>query len=274
VTTQKILVTEYRPQQYEATRITCKLEYKDEKYTAYKTEVVAEPKTRVVTYYEQVMKTREVQVVRYECVAVPEERTVVRNIVVCKPVKKTITRTVDVGGHYECREVPCGPPPSCGMRHGLFHRRHGGCGECAPACGPATTTVSVYVPHCVTETVEVTVPQNVIEQVTEKVTVVTHKLIEKKETVTVPYCDLVKKEREENYTVYSTKVTPYEAVRKVAYTVEVPEKVICTRLVAVQVEKEVTVQVPSTCGFDAGYGTDCGYAGGRHHGRLFHRHCR
>src|SRR5258708_31570458 len=112
-------------------------------------------------HYECVPVTEERQVTRYECVPVTEERPVTRYETHMVPVERTVSRCVDSGGHYECREVPCGGDGN-GGRHGLlgglFRRRHHDCG-CEESCAPAMTTVSVYVPNMVTVQEKVTVMQ-------------------------------------------------------------------------------------------------------------------
>src|SRR5262249_40201780 len=76
--TQKVLVTEYRPEQYEATRTVLRTFSKEEKFTAYKCEVVPTPKKQMVTYYTSVPKTQEEPVVRWEGVPTTEERVASR----------------------------------------------------------------------------------------------------------------------------------------------------------------------------------------------------
>jgi hypothetical protein len=265
VLTRKVLVTEYTPQQYEATRTVYKTEYKEEKFTAYRCEVVPQERTRQVTSYKMVPVTRDQVVTRYECVPVEEERSVVRNVVTSKPVTQMVTRCVDAGGRYECREVSCGAmSPGCGRR-GLFRRRS----ACVDACAPATRMVSVYVPNYVTEQVPVTAVRHVVEQVSEKVKVTVYKPVARQETLKVTTYQCVPETREVKETVYVTKQVPYEATRKVASCVPVQEKVTLTRLVPVTAEKEVTITVGGFCG-DCGPVTGCG----RRAGGLFRRGCR
>lgn len=245
--TQKVLVTEYRAEQYEGTVTRYKTEYKDEKYTYYKCETTPQEMTRKVTYYKTVPVTTDQVVTRYECQPVTEERTVTRAYVSCKPVQQMVTRTVDKGGSYVCQTVVCGYTRTCD-----------GC------CVPVTRTVQTYVPNCVTEQVAVTVMQNVVEHKTEKVNVTSYKTVAKQETVKVTTYQCQAEPREEKYTVYTSKMVPVEGVRKVAVCTPVEEKAMLTRMVPVQVEREVIV---STSG-GGGYTACCSSGGG-----LFRR-CR
>jgi hypothetical protein len=119
--TRKVMVTQWVPQNYETTRTVYKTEWKDEKYTAYKCELVPEERTRKVTTCKYVPETKDQVVTRYECVPVQEERTVTRYVTKRVPVKETVERCVDKGGHYETREVPCRP-----------HLLHRCCDDCPP----------------------------------------------------------------------------------------------------------------------------------------------
>jgi hypothetical protein len=252
VVKKKIMVTQYVPQPYETTRTVYKTEYKEEKYTAYKCETVPEEHTRKVTYCKSIPETKDQVVTRYECVPTEVERDVTRMVYSTKQVTTMVNRCVDKGGHYECREVPC-----ASHRCGLFHR------SCDDCCAPATKTVSVYVPNMVTEQVPVTTCQRVCTPVTEKVKCTVYKSVPKQETIKVTTCKLVYETKDEKCIVNVVKRTPYEATRKVAVCVPVQEKVMCTRMVPVQVEKEVVCAPTSTC---SSCGGRCGLLGG-----LFHR---
>jgi hypothetical protein len=242
VVTRKVLVTECVPQQYEATRTVYKVEVKEEKYTAYKCVVTPTEQTRKVTVLTRVPETHDVVVTRLECVPAQEEREITKLVPKTVEVTTNVTRCVDKGGHYECHEVPCG---RC-------------CGSCK--------VVSCYVPNLVTETVPVKCLKTVCEPVKEKVMVTVSKLVEKKETVKVTSYKCVPETREEKCVVNVTSQVPYEATRKVFVCVPVQEKVTLTRMVPVQVEKEITCVVP-TCCESQGCGT-------RHcRGGLFHRCC-
>jgi hypothetical protein len=266
--TQKVLVTICVPEQYEATRMVCKTEWKEEKYTAIKCELVPVEKTRMVTYCTNVPVDKVVDVVRRECYPVVENKVVTKYVTRCVPVEKIVSKVVDQGGHYECREVPC---PE---RHGLlFHLCHRECEDpCAP---PPTKLVSVYVPNCVTVQEKVTCLQRTCVPVTETVPCTVYKTRDVKEQVTVHTCEIKTEVKEQKYTCMEEKRTPYEATRKVAYTVMVPEKVTCTRMVTKQVEREVPVCVPTPC-YEASCETACTHSCGhaRCGGGLFRRGCR
>ncbi len=313
--TKRIMVTEYRQEPYETTRTSYKTEWQDQPYTAFKCELVPENHTRTVTFYTTVPVTKNVdvthyecvavpeqrQVTRYECVAVPEQRQVTRYVTSSVPVQHMVSRCVDAGGSYECREVACGGGggggSSCGSpKHGLFrrHSRSGGCGECAESCAPATTTVSVYVPHYTTVQEAVTVMQTVCNPVTETITVNVNRMVPKTETITVTTYKTVPKTvsvpvttyecrpgtREEHYVTYTQKTTPVPMTRRVAVCVPVTERVTAFRCVPFQVEKEVTYTVYTGCdtGCGGGYDSVCGggeagctHSSGHHRGGLFHR---
>jgi hypothetical protein len=270
--TRKVMVTEWVCQPYETTRTVYKTEYRTEnytayrtemqpqKYTAYRTELVPETHTRKVTYCRQVPVTREVPVTRVECVPTPEERTVTRTVVTCKPVVRMVSQTVDVGGHYECREVAVAPAGHGKHHGGLLGRlchRHADC-ECD--CGPVMTTVQVYVPHCVTREVPVTTMERVCATVSEKVMVTVYKPVTKTEMVKVTSCEAHYETKDEPYTVCVPKqvsfeatrmvcvTVPYPATRRVAYCVPSQEKVTLTRLVSVQVEREVPCETAYPAG--------------------------
>jgi len=259
----KVCVTQYVPQNYETTRTTYRTEWKEEKFTAVRCEMATEQRTRPVTTYRSVPETHEVVVSRWECVPMQEERTVTRNVMTCKPVTHLVSRCVDRGGHYECREVACGSMGHAGCGRGC-HRSS--CGS--DCCAPVTQMVSCYVPNYVTEQVPVTVMQSVCEQVSEKVMVTTYRQVEKKETVKVTTYKCVPETHQEAYTVSVMRQVPYEASRKVAVCVPVQERVTCTRMVPVTVEKEVTVACAP-----AGCAEECGSCG-KHRGGLCRRGCR
>lgn len=243
VVKKKVMVTEWLPEEYEATRTVYKTDYKDEKYTAHKTDWINEERTRKVTTYKNVPETKDVVVSRWECVPTEEERTITRCVKKTIQVTEKVKRTVDKGGHYECREVLCRQRHSC-----FLHRHDCGCDACqAEACAPATRTVQVYVPNCVTEEVPVTYNKCVWEPVTEKVKCTVYKRVEKKETVKVTTCKCVAETHDEKYTVKVPKTTSYEATRKVAVCTPVTEKYKATRMVPKQVEREVTCRVYQGC---------------------------
>jgi hypothetical protein len=294
--TRKVLVTEFYPEEYEATVKVWKTFSKEETYKTTRCEMVPVEKTRTVTYYKMVPKTVETTVtkcewvtemqdrvvVRYECEVTMEDRDVTHWVTKSIPVTTEVTRCVDKGGHYECREVPC---PSSGgtSSRGLFHRRRGCGNDCGCECAPAMMVVSVYVPNIVAEKVQVTVMQTKCEAVTEKVKVPVRHLVEKKETVKVPVCRLVETKvpvkvtvnecvavpTEEKYTVWQANMVPVEAKRMVCWCEPVDQKVKAVRWIPKTVEKEVVCAPPPPCGDCGGY-SDCG-GGGRRCG-LLRRH--
>src|SRR5262249_10827866 len=192
-----------------------------------------------------VPETRNVVVSRWDCVPTQEERTVTRYQTVQKPYTYNTTRCVDKGGHYETREVACSSGGgSCGSGRGrLLGRRHGrsNCGSSCGDCAPAVTCASVYVPNYVTETVPVTVMRTECVPVQQKVMVTVNRMVERKETVKVTSYRCVLKSRTESYVVHTTKQVAHEGSRKVGVQVPVTEKATLTRMIPVQVEREVTV---------------------------------
>jgi hypothetical protein len=92
-----------------------------------------------------------------------------------------------------------------------------------------------------TETVNVTVYKNVPK--TETVNVTVYKNVPKTETVNVTVNKTVTETIEVPCTTYTTRQVPHEATRRVPLCVPVQEKVVCTRMVPVTVEKEVIVCV-------------------------------
>jgi len=234
-----VCVNEWVPETYEKTVTTYKKECVQEKCTAYRCETVPETRTRNVTVYENVPTVEEV--VKKVCVKVPcvEERTVMEKHWVCKPETHVVRKCVDKG-HYECKEVPCGPSISEKM-HGLFHKDC--CDSCEPCC-PRTKTVKCWVPCPTWEEKTVCCMKKVCEcrPVTCKVTVCKTEIREERCKVTV--CKCVAKTKTENYTCNVTRTVPYESTRTVVKCVPVQEKVTCTRMVCRKVEKQVPV---ATC---------------------------
>lgn len=225
-----VCVKEWVPEQYETTRTTYKTEWKEEKYTAYRTECVPEKRTITV------------------CVPAVEEREVVESHVVCRPVERVVRKCVD-RGHWECREVEC-KPHLLQRLLGHFHRNDC-CDPCDPCCAKPvrTKTEKVWVSKKVWEETKVTVMERVCEKrkVKRKVCVTRH---EKREV-----------------TVNVSRCVPYEAVRKVAVCVPTVEKVTCTRMVCRTVAKQVPCEpcCETTCakprhrlfGFLHGHRRDC-----------------
>jgi hypothetical protein len=274
----KVTCIEWKAEKYETMRTVYKTEWKEEACTYYTCELVPEKKTRTVTCYKMVPETKDVVVTRVECVPSTEEKTVTCNVWVCKPVKKTVDVCVDKG-HWEEKQVPCASAcaTSCcsSGRRGLFHRRHHDCGDscCATTtdcCAPAPTmqTVKCWVSNIVTEKKEIEVMERVCETKTQKVMCTTYKMVEKKETVKCTTYKCVPESKTEEYTCYTTRQVEHKGTRKVCHCVPVQEKVTCTRMVPVKVEKEIEVCAPTTC-CAAPCDSGCGHRG--LFGGLFHR---
>jgi hypothetical protein len=236
-----VSVTEWVPETYPCTRTVHKMECRQETYTAYRTECVPETRTRVVTVCRQVpeVQTR----TRTICVSVPcvEERTVMKTFVTCKPVTTMVRKCVD-RGHYECREVPCGPSFRDRLRK-CFHRNDCCCDACSDNCAPRTKTVRVWVPCPTWEEVPVTKMERVCETrpVTTKVTVCKKEM--RTETYQVTVCKMVPEQRTETYTVNFSRCVPYQATRTVNVCVPTQETVTATRMVPRVVEKQVPVDI-------------------------------
>jgi hypothetical protein len=210
-----VTVTEYRPTTVEEVRTVYKRVCETEKYTAYRTECESQTRTRTVCCTKLVPTV--------------EERTITRRVAVCKPVTVMVTKTRDCG-HYECREVPCGPSFHDRVRK---HFHHNDC--CANECCEVvrTKTVKVWVPNIVCEQVPCTRIERTWECVTEK--------------CNVTVCKCVTENKEETYTVLVPKCVPYEATRTVSRCVAVQEKVNVCKLVPCTVEKQVPCCETSCC---------------------------
>jgi len=239
-----VMVKELVPEPYTCTKTVYKIECHEEKYTAYKCEQVPVQKTRTVTVNKTVAETKPVTRKVVTCVPTVEEKTVMQSHWVCHQVTVMEKKCVDKG-HYECKEVPCGP--SVGERlHKLCKRNSCECEMACEAPCPKTKTVKVWVPcptwievpKCKTERVCETKP------VTCKVTVL--KKVEKEETCNVTSYKCVAEQKVENYTCMETKQVPYEATRTVKKCVPVQETVTGTRMVCKMVEKKVPV-APAAC---------------------------
>lgn len=237
--TRTICAKEWVPETYTTTRTVYKRECATETYTAYRCETVPETRTRTCTTYESVPEVK--TVVRHVCVCVPtvEERTVMQKHWTCKPETKVVRKCVDKG-HYECKEVPCGPSLKDRV-HKLCHHKKDCCEDsCEPCCPVRTKTVKVWVACPTWEEHTVTCMKRVCEcvPVTCKVTVMKHELCEEKCQVTC--CKLVPKTHTETYTCNVTKLVPYQATRNVVRCIPHQETVTCTRMVCRTVQKEVS----------------------------------
>jgi len=239
-TTRKICVQEWVPEWYESTRTVYKSETAQEKYTAYRTENVTEKRVRTV--YKQVPTTCEVEKTVCKMVPCQEERTVYDRVAVCKPCTYTVRKCVDKG-HYECREVPCGPSLMERV-HGCF-KKSSCCDPCAPCCEPCprTKTVRVWCPNKVWCEQTCTKMVKSYECVARKCTVTVCKPVYEKVKCTQTVCKCVA--AQEEYTCCVAKCVPYEATRCVTKCVPVCEKVKCCRMVCKTVEKEVPCE--TTC---------------------------
>ena len=237
-----VTVNEWVPEQYQATRTVYKKESHQETYTAYRCETVPETRTRTVTCYTRVPEMR--TVTSKVCVKVPcwEDRVTCEKHWVTVPETKTIRKCVD-RGHYECREVTCGP--SFGERlHGLLAscKKNDCCDPCATSCCescPRTKTVKVWCANKVWEESCVTVCKKVCEtrQVTKKVCVMKTEWKEECHQV----CHYVCKPecKTETYTVCVKHQVPYQATRCVTKCVPVCETYTACRMVCHKVEKQV-----------------------------------
>jgi len=229
---EKVMV----PEEYKCNVTTYKLVKSEEKYTAYKTVCVEEKRT--VTVNKMVAETKTEQRTVTTCVPTEEERTTYKTSYVCKQVTEVKHKCVDKG-HYECKEVPCGP--SMGERlHKLCSRNSCECeSSCQQAC-PKTKSVKVWVP-CPTY-IDVpctrTVRECVRTPVTCKVTVM--KPVQKTENVQVTVNKCVPETKE--VMVKVQKCVPYEATRTVCKCVPTTETVTKTRMVCKTVEKQVPVE--------------------------------
>lgn len=275
-TTRKICVKEWVPEWYETTRTCYKREMVQEKYTAYRYENVQEKRKRTV--YKWVNEAREVE--RCVCKMVPcvEERTVYEKHWVCKPCTYTVRKCVD-RGHWECREVPCGPSLKDRL-HSLCHKK--GCcdNNCCPTdcCQPCRTkTVRVWCANKVYCEQTCTKMVRTCECVAKKCQVTVCKPVYEKVKCQVNCC-VCKPCGEEEYCCCVRKCVPYECTRCVCKCVPVCEKVKCCRMVCKTVEKEVPVCeccAPSCCndccapscghklfgGFRKGHGGCCNSCG-------------
>jgi hypothetical protein len=155
-----VCVTEWRPEQYQSTRTAYRTEYTQETYTAYRCEYSCETRTRTVTVNRMVPEVQ--QVTRTVCVNVPtvEERTVMKTHVSYRPVTTMVSKCED-HGHWECREVECGPSLHDRLKKCLHHKN-----DCCEECEkPRTKTVREWVPCKVMVQVPVTRCERVCEQV-------------------------------------------------------------------------------------------------------------
>jgi len=254
-TYKTVCVTEYVPESYTATRTVYKTECVPQKYTTYKTECTTETRTRNVTCYKTV--TEVVDEVRTVCVCTPvqEERTIMKHVVTCVPVTTMTCKTIDKG-HYECKEVECGP--TLGERlHGLFAKRHSSCGcdtgcGCEPSCGcetacPRTKTVKVWVACKETIQVPCTRMERHVECVPEKCMVTVNKMVPTQKTFKVCKTRCIPETKCETYCVSVPHQVAVECTRMVSRCVPCTETYTACRMVAKTVEKKVLCDTGCGC---------------------------
>jgi hypothetical protein len=242
-----VCVNEWVPETYQTTRTVYERVCRQEKYTAYRCECVPETKTRAVTVVRHVPEVKEVVRHVTVCVPVVEERTVMKTHWTCVPETRVVRKCVDKG-HYECREVPCGP--SFFERLGrLCHRHKDCCDDCCEPCPVRTKTVKVWVPCPVWQERTVTCMKRVCEHIPVKCQVTVNRPQVKEEKCQVTCYKCVPETKMETYTCLVQRAVPYEATRTVVHCVPHKEKVTCTRLVCRTVQKQVPVEAgcETTC---------------------------
>jgi len=234
-----VWVNEYVQEQVPCTRTVYKRECKTEEYTAYKTECVPEVRTRNVTTYRKVCET--VNETRCVCVTVPcvEERTIMKKCTVCKPVTHC-TRKCEDHGHYECKEVCCGPSFFDTFKAKCGHKDC--CDPCATeCCAPVRTkTVKVWVPCKVWVEHTCTKMERVTECHPEVCKVTVCKKEFKTEVCPVTRVRCIPECKAETYTCNVTRCVPYKATRTVEVCVPHTETVMVTRCVCKKVARQVT----------------------------------
>jgi hypothetical protein len=244
-----VCVTEWVPQNVVENRTVYKQVCEVEKYTAYRTECVAEQRVRTYCVSRMVPEWREEVRVCWVPVTTIEKRECLKPVVTCKPVTTVCRKCVDMG-HYECREVPC--HESCFAK---WRRKHHS--DCCEEC-PPTKIEKVWVPCKVWVETPVTTMVKTCTMVPTVVEVSVCKMVEKRETVKVCSYRCVTEEKKENVTVMVPRCVAYQATRNVVRCVPTEEKVTVCRMVSRTVEKQVPVE---TCC----YSNCC--ESGRHHKR-------
>jgi hypothetical protein len=197
---------------------------------------------------------------RTVCVNVPvcEERTVMKSYTVCKPVTH-VTRKCEDHGHYECKEVPCGPSFSDHFKKAFGHKKDC-CDPCATeCCEPVKTkTVKVWVACPVWVEKTCTKMEKSTECRAEKVMVTVCKKEYKTEVVPVTRTRCVAECHEEKYTCNVSRCVPYKATRQVTVCVPHTENYTVCRTVCKKVAKEVPV-VESCCASPCDECDSCGH---------------
>jgi len=241
--TRTVCVKEWVPEQYQAERTVYKTECRQENYTAYKCECVPETRTRTCTTYKKVQEMQTVCKTVYDCVQCMEERTTMVKHVTCKPVTKTVRKCVDKG-HWECREVPCGPSCFEKMKSHFHHKDC--CDSCEATC-QRTKTKKVWVPCPVWEEHTVCTTEKVCEYTPQTCKVCVTKKVPRQVTCQVCVSKCVPECHTETYTCNVEKKVPYQATRTVSVCVPVKETYTACRMVCRTVEKQVPVCETSGC---------------------------
>ncbi len=237
--TKKVCCKEWVPETYQCQRTVYKTECREEEYTCYKCECV--PETRTRTVYKMVQETKTEMRTVCKCVPVTETRTVMQTHVTCKPVTKMVKKWED-HGHYECKEVPCGPSLRDRLRK-CFHRNNC-CDSCEPCC-VKTKTVKCWVPCKVCVETPVTCYERVCEQRPVTCQVTTYKTVSEQVPVKVTCCKCVP--TTETYTCNVMRQVPVKAKRTVTVCVPHVENVTATRMVCRTVVKEVPCAETTCC---------------------------
>jgi len=229
-----VLVKEYVPEHYEATRTVYKTEYITEKYTAYRTECVPETRTYTCNVTKSVPVTKQVEVTLYKCVPTCETRTVYKKVAVCKQVC-TVHKKWEDHGHWEYCQVEVKP---------LFRRC---CKDdcCCEPC-PKYRTKKHWVACKVCVETPCTKTVKTWECVPEQVTCTVNKMVPYKELRTVCSYQCVTEAVTKTCTVHVKKCVPFEATRCVAKCVPCEETYTACKLVAQTVCKQVPV-CETTC---------------------------
>ena len=191
----------------------------------------------------------------------------------CTPETTYKHKCVDKG-HYECREVACGP--TLGERFHKLCSWHKDCCACECSCeceAPRTRTDRVWVSCKVDECVPCT---RMVRHCTCVPTVehcTTYKHVCEQITVPVTCFKCVPQCVTKTYTVMVPHQVTFEGTRTVTKCVPVQETYTACRMVKHCVEKQVACAPPcSTCGCES----ECGHHGFHMGGRLmglFHKSC-
>ena len=265
--TRTVCVKEWVPQKYETTRTVYVREQRQECYTAYRCENVQEERTRTCTVYRTVNEVKEV--CRNVCEKVPcvEERTTYKTCVKYVNENKVVRKCVDKG-HYECKEVPCGPS-FCDRVKKFCHKNDCCENTCEQSC-QRTKTVRCWVPCPVWEQHTVCCKKRVCERIPTTCKVNTCKTVTRQVKCQVNVCRRVPECRTEKYMACVQKRVPYQATRTVCVCVPKVEKVTACRMVCREVQKQVPCETASsTCcseGFASRLFRGCSSHKFRHHG--------